>query len=495
MTQNAIATLPNVDELEAGRDRALALFMEARDKAHACFEEAARASVGGSIHFDADLLELFMATKPRIKWDAAKRDEVPPRDAFAAAIATAIDRRCWSYLYDATGAADIMDKQAKQEWRDSMADPAPFTADNCRATFGHLWGNRREIYLRGIANIFRGLDRRFRSHDAFGWGSRIILSGALNESGWWHNYDARDALDDAERTMFELDGQTQPQIGHVRDKELEQMYRRGEGLPDYTEVPMQRAVSHALRTEQTPFVVEGRYMRVRVFKNGNLHIWFTRKDLLSQVNKLLLEYFRPVEGDVDTDAAPHNAGPLYHQTPAKNFGFFPTPESLCTLLERRNIFRPGLRVLEPSAGTGNLAQLAVDAGCRVSCIEIQPALCAEMVARFNGKADVRTGDFLTITPPVIEQYDVIIMNPPFDKGRDADHVRHAWQFLKPGGRLVAIMSAGAEFRQTERYKALHAIVERASAPWGNRKWFDLPERSFAPATNVDTVLLDIRKPS
>jgi 16S rRNA G1207 methylase RsmC len=37
------------------------------------------------------------------------------------------------------------------------------------------------------------------------------------------------------------------------------------------------------------------------------------------------------------------------------------------------------------------------------------------------------------------------MNPPFEHGQDAKHVKHAFDFLKPGGRLVAIMANGAQF--------------------------------------------------
>src|SRR3546814_11086599 len=46
-----------------------------------------------------------------------------------------------------------------------------------------------------------------------------------------------------------------------------------------------------------PTVIEGDYFRVRVFKNGNLHIWFERDDLLQSVNLLLAEYYGEAIGD------------------------------------------------------------------------------------------------------------------------------------------------------------------------------------------------------
>ena len=41
------------------------------------------------------------------------------------------------------------------------------------------------------------------------------------------------------------------------------------------------------------------------------------------------------------------------------------------------------------------------------------------------------------------------MNPPFAEHADIRRVTHALDFLKPDGLLVAVMSAGAEFRTAE----------------------------------------------
>src|SRR3546814_19124442 len=71
-------------------------------------------------------------------------------------------------------------------------------------------------------------------------------------------------------------------------------------------------------------------------------------------------------------------------------------------------------------------------------------------------------------------FDAVIMNPPFDRGRDCDHVRHALAFLKPGGVLVAIMSARAEYGEDQRHKALHRMIAGCEAIYFHgRKWIDL----------------------
>jgi hypothetical protein len=79
------------------------------------------------------------------------------------------------------------------------------------------------------------------------------------------------------------------------------------------------------------------------------------------------------------------------------------------------------------------------------------------------------------------------MNPPFDRERDIDHVLHALGFLKPDGCLVAIMSAGTEFRETRKSIAFRELVDRM-----NGIWWDLPAGSFASVgTYVNTRILRV----
>jgi 16S rRNA G1207 methylase RsmC len=56
-------------------------------------------------------------------------------------------------------------------------------------------------------------------------------------------------------------------------------------------------------------------------------------------------------------------------------------------------------------------------------------------------------------------YDRIVANPPFADGQDIAHVTHALAFLRPGGRLVAIMSSGFTFRQDRAALAFRDLVE------------------------------------
>lgn len=127
-------------------------------------------------------------------------------------------------------------------------------------------------------------------------------------------------------------------------------------------------------------------------------------------------------------------------------GFFPTPSPVIErMLALANLPRQAV-VLEPSAGKGDIAE-AVRARypeAAVTCIERFGPLCDILRAK---RLRVLQDDFLSQNPHPQTPFDRVLMNPPFENSQDAQHVMHAFRFLKPGGRLVAVMSAGPFFRQ------------------------------------------------
>ena len=152
--------------------------------------------------------------------------------------------------------------------------------------------------------------------------------------------------------------------------------------------------------------------------------------------------------------------------------FYPTPESVaCRVIEAASLDRAGLEVLEPSAGTGNLARLAAERGAVVDCVELQAGLAAEL-SRSGRYRNVWQGDFLSREP--CARYDRVIMNPPFENGADGAHVEHAAAFLKPGGVLVAVVSRMAGRRESRRAdKAFAAFLDGART-----RRTPLPENAF-----------------
>jgi Type I restriction-modification system methyltransferase subunit len=164
-------------------------------------------------------------------------------------------------------------------------------------------------------------------------------------------------------------------------------------------------------------------------------------------------------------------------------GFYPTPEEVVDRMIAAADLKPGLSILEPSAGTGAIAQGLVKAGISagsIDVIEINPERQAVLVAagfHFIG-ADFSTQTFT-------QKYDRILMNPPFENAQDAKHILKAVQLLAPGGILVAITSGGYYFRDDACYQKLRALGGFCE---------ELPKNAFAASgTSVDTCLLVYRR--
>lgn len=176
-------------------------------------------------------------------------------------------------------------------------------------------------------------------------------------------------------------------------------------------------------------------------------------------------------------------------TVPQDFGFFPTPPNVAKQAADLAMIGDGMMVLEPSAGRGALAVAANSAavGVMVDMHELLPdnhKALIELKLPLSGVSE--PGDFLLVEPKPI--YDRVLMNPPFDKKRsDIHHVVHALKFLKPGGRLVAIMPSGVTFRDDALTRDFRGIVERRGGSIET-----LPEASFKQAgTMVNTVLVVI----
>jgi predicted RNA methylase len=169
------------------------------------------------------------------------------------------------------------------------------------------------------------------------------------------------------------------------------------------------------------------------------------------------------------------------------FGYFATtPEVLARLMEHAAL-ESGQTLLEPSAGCGVIARAGLAAGAVVDCVEIRHD--AAVALHESGLyRSVQCDDFLTM--PVQPIYDRVVMNPPFARQADLRHVRQAFDWLKPGGRLVSVMSAGVVQRSNRASLDFQDFVADHGGVFE-----ELPENAFrASGTQVRTVLVSLVRP-
>jgi SAM-dependent methyltransferase len=173
-----------------------------------------------------------------------------------------------------------------------------------------------------------------------------------------------------------------------------------------------------------------------------------------------------------------------------DLGWFWTPEAVTQRMIELVGLKPWMSVLEPSAGEGHMLDVlkAYQPGAEFVAVEIHPGRAETL--RKKGYLTICV-DFLELVVPSREfGFDRVFMNPPFEDGQDMDHVRRAYEHLKPGGVLVSVMSPGAFFREDRKANAFRDWLKTPASV----KLEILPDGSFKESgTGVSTRLIVIRK--
>lgn len=148
----------------------------------------------------------------------------------------------------------------------------------------------------------------------------------------------------------------------------------------------------------------------------------------------------------------------------KQYQFFPTPrpiaEKMCEMAELDST----CIVLEPSCGKGDLADVIYEAGVK-ELVGLE--LNREMEKPLTGKpyATLTGIDFLEFVkdPGIKTPWTRIVMNPPFSRQQDIDHILTAYGILRPGGILVSVVSESPFFRSNKKSVDFRAFLDEHEA--------------------------------
>lgn len=380
----------------------------------------------------------------------------------------------WKAIYDRLQIDRVASAKDKKLFQQAIADPPPLTFDSVKATFGDYLMRPRYHILRGLAEVFADLDPAYKSHSKVRIGvkelpKRIIMNGWGDFSYGW----ARDRFTNICNALAAFQGR--PHFEYKEMSAIGEMHRAGEDA-----VLDGRTFTRPDRYGKVEtFETVDRGMTIRKFANGNCHIFFDSSTLLD-INRALAEFY----GEALPDAEEEGIRPSASTAVSKDLQFYWTPEEVVdAALEYAGVpdlrhyshrAPPTCRVLEPSCGDGRILDGIRRRGHRALGIEYHPGRAAE--ARAKGHS-VLTDNFLE--QPAAPDFDYVVMNPPFYGRHYAQHVRHAYMFLRPGGTLVSILPATAHYDHGEL----------------SGDWRDLPVGSFSAAgTNVPTGMLKMRRP-
>lgn len=136
----------------------------------------------------------------------------------------------------------------------------------------------------------------------------------------------------------------------------------------------------------------------------------------------------------------------------KELQFFATPPEIVEQMLELADINGVCSVLEPSAGEGGIVDLISNPN-RITCIEIYEPMAKLLKDRgYNTLCQ----DFLEYS---MDTFDRIIMNPPFTRQQDIDHVLHAWSLLNEGGILVSVVSESCFFRSNKKAVDFRTFID------------------------------------
>lgn len=421
MSQNVatIRTVPDlIEEYEFKRDKL--------DKEIEAFKEAEKRFLRESLVM-SQFVESPFSTAPYVSETRAQ---------------IALLKSAWKAIYVRLNIAAVAPARDKEEI-DRMIDGSPFelTIDNAISVFGDYIRNTRHHVLRGLIECFVQLDPFYKSHSKFRIGvkgipKRIVINNFTGTFG----------------------------RGEERVKNIVNAMRVYKGLPLIHR--WEDALIRAGAWRGRDFVLPRVGLRVKIFKNGNAHVFFNDK-ALEMINGALEEWYGP---QIPDDAYKETSKPQSKEVSA-DLAFYRTPKKAAEWLIGEADLRKDDFILEPSCGDGAL--LDAMRGHKTFGYEFHGGRVQQ--CRDKGH-NVKQANFLQVEAS--PQFDKVVMNPPFAGKHYQKHVDHALKFLKPGGVLVAILPA------TARYD--HGFM---SDTWGV-SWQDLPVGSFSESgTNVGTVIL------
>ncbi|AYO80139.1 class I SAM-dependent methyltransferase [Sphingobium yanoikuyae] len=378
----------------------------------------------------------------------------------------------WRAVYNRLDIAKIASAKDKKLFDQTLASPPPLTMETAKATFGDYLIRPRFHILRGLAESFTALDPAYKSHSKVRIGVKGLPKRVIFSFGHYCSGYGFDQFRDMVNALAAVRGQAALEWCEIQEMEAD--HKAGE---DATFSARELMRFKAGRNDEA-ILVPDRGITVRKFANGNAHVFFDRASLLA-INRGLAEFY----GEVLPDAEPEGVKPSASTAVSKDLQFYPTPRAVVdAALEFAHIPNPEhyrgrdcpvLRVLEPSCGDGRIMDALRERRQNAFGIEYHPGRATE--AKAKGHA-VLTANFLD-HPPTPE-FDAVVMNPPFYGRHYAQHVRHAYKFLKPGGTLVSILPATAHYDHGEL----------------QGEWRDLPVGSFSESgTNVPTGMLRMRR--
>jgi len=410
-----------------------------------------------------------------------------------------IDAVHWQKALDQTDVYECMPQARKDEWRESIEkrEAPEFNEENVRSTIGDLLLARGQFIAEKADGVFRRLSRTHVTNAPEGFRKRFIMdycfgygSASLSAPGY---------LDDLRSIIAKYMGRAIPEgrLGSGNVMDYARTHRRGEWIdldggalkirchlkgtmhievhPDiawrlnqllhslypasipsqFREPPKRKPKIPPVHDRPLSFECL-HVLRMGTKRQGERE-WSTYGDHYSkaawkEAARVLEQIGGVKDGSVwRFDYCPHD---VLHEIQASGVvpdqvahQFYPTPPEIVDEMLAEAAPSAGARVLEPSAGTGAIADRVREYGpCRPDCVEISPLHCKILESKDHEAIEADFLEWADDQDAMLGGYDFVLMNPPYSEGRAMAHLEAARPLLAEGGKIVALLPATYQSR-------------------------------------------------
>lgn len=199
----------------------------------------------------------------------------------------------------------------------------------------------------------------------------------------------------------------------------------------------------------SPYYGKAEYIVSATASDDDRGDYLGRASTIAGAKKKVRDWYSENSAAVAAAASNSRAADLRRLPSFDNSGFYPTPSKLAGKMLSCVDWNGVFTILEPSAGKGDLADAVSrfvtsrrnsrrislhENDTYIDCIERD----SDLAAILRGKGlHVVHDDFLTFRS--FKQYDLCIMNPPFDNGDE--HLLYALSVMERGGQIVCLLNA------------------------------------------------------
>lgn len=410
----------------------------------------------------------------------------------------ALNAHHWRSIMEMTDVLDCMPAARREEWFNHIQElkTPDFEEETVRATLGELLALRGRFLAERVDGIFQALSRAHVTNRPEGFGKRMILTGVTNDWGAYARSKVGH-INDLRAIIAKFMGRDEPGWdASNRLVEIARAHHRGEwidvdggalrircylngnahlevhediawklnqilavlhpaAIPSRFRTPPRREANrkYVLMDRPLPFAVLEMLARLRPAQSsiltrqfeygGDKHVRAEAERVLEAIGGVRRQEKHQVwyAFDYDPDLVIKSIIVSGCIPDHRTHQYYPTPRWLAERMVELAEIGDKHHCLEPSAGTGAIADLLPTE--RTTCVEISPLHAAVLAQKGHS---VHEGDFLVFAERQSERFDRILMNPPFSQGRWQQHVRAAASMLAQRGKLVAVIPASAHGR-------------------------------------------------